>query len=211
MERDNAVSEMDFSANQDPNAVVEAVYEDEENDLDDEGLQMSLNFSANSPQPSYRSKSPETNISYTHACPVCKRGFKNVGHLKCHYRMSHRDSKPLMLIDSSVRCKICNQFFEQPSNLDYHLKTHFKKDRWDAQPYQCDICYKRFKLKSSLENHYDSHSNELSDEKVPNKHGSAYSEDEPNSFRKCSDEESSDDSREEYLKRNKQVKKQKKS
>ncbi|KAG8181226.1 hypothetical protein JTE90_002908 [Oedothorax gibbosus] len=175
-----------LASNQDPNAIVEAVY-DNENDLDDEELHVPINFDTNSPS--------GTSIIYTHSCPVCKRGFKNVAHLKCHYRRCHRDNMPfLFLMDSSLKCKICDKYFSQPSNLNAHAKTHIKKEKaTPVQLYECEICFKTFPRKSSFERHCRYTHYNFFNVKNSSSHSLTYTkEEEPNNCKKDPDQECTD-------------------
>lgn len=144
------------STDQDPNTIVEAVYEGEH--LFDDKSRISKAIQTQPHRNSLKTDSPRR-----YKCPLCERGFQNVGPLKCHYGKAHRNSRPfLFLFDSSLVCKICSKSFDQKAEFDLHAKSHLKKNETVplVHSHQCHLCQMCFPWKSALENHYHSHNDQ---------------------------------------------------
>ena len=77
------------------------------------------------------------------SCYKCENIFESKKLLKNHMLESH---------PWKIKCKICNEVFDEKCKLEMHIKAKHQTDN-----YKCDTCDKEFVLKWQLEKHKKIH------------------------------------------------------
>ncbi|XP_078101498.1 uncharacterized protein LOC144514192 [Sander vitreus] len=109
------------------------------------------------------------------SCSVCKKAFKQRGHLRKHTR-THTGEKPFS-------CSVCGKAFNQSGNLQKHMRIHTGEKPFSCsvcknaftesghlvthmrihtgeRPFSCSVCQKYFTVGNSLKRHMRSHTGE---------------------------------------------------
>lgn len=88
-----------------------------------------------------------------HNCEHCKKKFRNENTLKRHLQKSHPELHPQ---PEYHICGICDKVFLMKENLELHLGSHVK-----AEKYRCVYCFKTFSYQMLLDQHEKCHHSEV--------------------------------------------------
>lgn len=168
-EFEKQISDRDDSGSpeKDTDTKAEALYEEDEEEVDDAVAFLMSNFAIEkqtsaSPKKRKSTKSIQSNDANDldesgaddggknvrkHRCNVCGKMFKRNSNLVDHLRL-HSNVRPF-------ECEICKHRFVQSGNLRAHMRIHTKE-----RPFKCQVCGKTYNQSGALKVHIRTHTNE---------------------------------------------------